>query len=285
MGNFAYDVDASNFQEIVLEGSRRTPVVMDFWAEWCGPCKVLKPILEKLAEEYQGKFILAKINADHNQDLAAQFGVRGIPSVKAVFNGELLEEFSGAIPEAEVRAFLARIIPSPAEELRAAASLARAEGDSAKALQLLAEASGLDAGNEAVRLDAADILLSLDQLEEAGRLLDSLSAVTRMEDRAQQLIAKLSFAMDGRRGGDEAGLRERIAADPDDMEPRMQLANLLVAAGRHAEGLDALLEIVRRDRYWNDDAARKTILAVFNMLGGQGELVATYRRKLASALN
>jgi putative thioredoxin len=119
MGNFAYDVDASNFQEIVLEGSRRTPVVMDFWAEWCGPCKVLKPILEKLAEEYQGKFILAKINADHNQDLAAQFGVRGIPSVKAVFNGELLEEFSGAIPEAEVRAFLARIIPSPAEELRA----------------------------------------------------------------------------------------------------------------------------------------------------------------------
>lgn len=285
MSQFAYDVDASNFERIVLENSRHTPVVMDFWAEWCGPCKVLKPILEKLAEEYQGKFILAKINADHNQELAAQFGVRGIPSVKAVYNGELLEEFSGAIPEAQVRAFLDRIIPSPAEELRAAANRARAAGDSAQALQLLAEASKLDAGNEEVRLDAADILLSLDQLDEAKRLLDSLSPATRMEDRAQQLIARLTFALGGQQGGDESDLRQRIAADPADMELRMQLANLLVAAGRHAEGLDELIEIVRRDRYWNDDAARKTILAVFNMLGGQGELVATYRRKLASALN
>ncbi len=285
MSQFAYDVDASNFERIVLENSRHTPVVMDFWAEWCGPCKALKPILEKLAEEYQGRFILAKINADHNQELAAQFGVRGIPSVKAVYNGELLEEFSGAIPEAQVRAFLARVIPSPAEELRAAANRARAAGDSAQALQLLAEASKLDAGNEEVRLDAADILLSLDQLDEARRLLDSLSPATRMEDRAQQLIARLTFALGGQQGGDEADLRERIAADPADMELRMRLANLLVAAGRHAEGLDELLEIVRRDRYWNDDAARKTILAVFNMLGGQGELVATYRRKLASALN
>jgi len=285
MPQFAYDVDASNFEQVVFENSRHTPVVMDFWAEWCGPCKVLKPILEKLAEEYQGRFILAKINADHNQELAAQFGVRGIPSVKAVYNGEMLEEFSGAIPEAEVRAFLDRIIPSPAEELRAAANRARAAGDSAKALQLLAEASKLDAGNEEVRLDAVDILLSMDQLDEAKRLLDSLSPATRMEDRAQQLIARLTFALGGQQGGDESDLRQRIAADPADMERRMQLANLLVAAGRHAEGLDELLEIVRRDRYWNDDAARKTILAVFNMLGGQGELVATYRRKLASALN
>jgi len=285
MSNFAFDVDAGNFEQIVLENSRHTPVVMDFWAEWCGPCKALKPILEKLAEEYQGRFILAKINADHNQELAAQFGVRGIPSVKAVYNGELLEEFSGALPEAQVRAFLERIIPSPAEELRAAAGKARFEGDTAKALQLLAEASKLDTGNEQVRLDAADLLLSLDQLDEARRLLDSLSPGTRMEDQAQQLIARLTFALGGQQGGDEAELREQIAAEPGDMEPRMRLANLLVAAGRHAEGLDELLEIVRRDRYWNDDAARKAILAVFNMLGGQGELVANYRRKLASALN
>lgn len=285
MGNFAYDVDASNFQEIVLEGSRHTPVVMDFWAEWCGPCRTLKPILEKLAEEYQGKFILAKINADHNQDLAAQFGVRGIPSVKAVYNGEMLDEFSGAIPEAQVRAFLERIIPSPAEELRAQAGAARAEGDSAKALQLLAEASRLDAANEQVRLDAADILLELDQLDEAKRLMDSLSPNARMDERAQRISARLSFALGGQQGGDEAGLREKIAADPKDMESRMRLANLLVAAGRYPEGLDELLEMVRIDRYWDDDAPRKTMLAVFSMLGGQGELVATYRRKLASALN
>ena len=283
--SFAFDVDAGNFQQIVLEGSKRTPVVMDFWAEWCGPCKILKPILEKLAEEYQGKFILAKINADHNQDLAAQFGVRGIPSVKAVYNGELLEEFSGAIPESAVREFLARIIPSPAEELRVAAGLARAEGDSERALQLLAEASKLDMANEQVRLDAADILLSMNQLEEAKRLLDSLSPNTRMDENARQIIAKLSFALGGQQVGDETGLRKKIAAAPDDMETRMQLANLLVAAGRYQEGLDELLDMVRRNRAWNDDTPRKTILAVFNMLGGQGELVSVYRRKLASALN
>ena len=285
MGQYAYDVDASNFQEIVIEGSRKTPVVMDFWAEWCGPCRTLKPILEKLAEEYQGKFILAKINADHNQDLAAQFGVRGIPSVKAVYNGEMLDEFSGALPEAEVRAFLDRIIPSPADALRAQAGAARSGGDSARALQLLAEASKLDAANERVRLDAADILLELGELDEAKRLLDSLSPATRMDDQAQQMLARLSFALGGQQGGDEASLREAIAANPGDMTTRMQLANLLVAAGRHQEGLDELLEMVRIDRSWDDDAPRKTMLAVFNMLGGQGELVSTYRRKLASALN
>lgn len=285
MGTFAYDVDASNFEQIVLETSKHTPVVMDFWAEWCGPCKALKPILEKLAEEYQGKFILAKINADHNQELAAQFAVRGIPSVKAVYNGELLDEFSGAIPESAVREFLDRIIPSPADELRAAAAKAREADDTAQALQLLAEASKLDPGNEAVRLDAADILLSLNQVDEARRLMDSLSAVTRMEDRAQQLVAKLTFALGGQQGGDEAGLREKIASDPGDMEARQQLANRLVAAGRYPEGLDELLEMVRLDRAWNDEAARKAILAVFNMLGGQGELVSSYRRKLARALN
>ncbi|HNA29494.1 MAG TPA: co-chaperone YbbN [Thiobacillaceae bacterium] len=281
----AFDIDASNFEQIVFENSKHTPVVMDFWAEWCGPCKTLKPLLEKLAEEYQGKFILAKINADHHQELAAQFGVRGIPSVKAVYNGEIVEEFSGAIPEAQLRAFLDRIIPSPAEELRVQAGLAREAGDAAKALQLLAEASKLDAGNEWVRLDAADILLDLNQAEEAKRLLDSLSANTRMDDRVQRVLARLTFALGGQHGGDEEGLRRRIAADPKDMEARMNLANLLVAAGRHQEGLDELLTMVGTDRSWNDEAPRKTMLAVFNMLGGQGELVAAYRRKLASALN
>ncbi|MDR3394503.1 MAG: thioredoxin domain-containing protein, partial [Parasulfuritortus sp.] len=119
MGQFAHDVDVSNFQQVVMEGSRSTPVVIDFWAPWCGPCKSLKPILEKLAEEYQGKFILAKINSDENQALATQFGVKGIPAVKAVIDGRIVDEFSGALPEGAVREFLDRLIPSPADELLA----------------------------------------------------------------------------------------------------------------------------------------------------------------------
>ena len=285
MGQYSFDVDADNFQQVVIEGSQQVPVLVDFWAEWCGPCRMLKPVLEKLAEEFRGKFILAKVDSDKHQAIAARYGVRGIPSVKAFVGGEVVDEFSGALPESGVREFLERVIPSPADELHIAARRARDQGDPAKALQLLAEASKLDTLNEAVRLDAADILVELGQLDEARRLFDSLSPLARMEERAQQVLARLSFAEGGQKGGDEADLRSRIAEQPDDMETRMQLANLLVAAGRHQDGLEEFLEMVRRDRAWNDEAARKAILAVFNLLGGQGPLVSEYRRKLARALN
>jgi putative thioredoxin len=285
MGQYSVEVNRDNFQQVVMEDSKRVPVVIDFWAEWCGPCRALKPILEKLADEYQGKFVLAKINSDENQDLAAQFGVRGIPSVKAVYDGQIVDEFSGAIPESAVREFLGRIIPSPAEELRIKATGQRDAGDLAGALQTLAEASKLDTANEAVRLDAADILLEVGEPDEARRLLDSLSPATKLEDRTQQLLAKLNFAQAGQDGEDEQTLRARITAAPDDMDARLRLANLLVASGRYEPGMDELLEVIRLDRSWNDDAARKTLLSVFSMLGGQGDLVAQYRRKLASALN
>lgn len=284
MGQYAFDVGRDDFQQVVIEGSKKVPVVVDFWAEWCGPCRVLKPILEKLADEYQGKFILAKVNADYNQELAARYGVRGIPSVKAFVGGQIVDEFSGALPESAVREFLERIIPSPAEELRLKAAELKAQGDRAKALQVLAEASKLDPRNEAVRLDAAEIMLDVDQIDEAARLLESLSAETRTEARAQQLLARLNFARSKASGEDEAGLRARIAANPGDMDTRLKLANLLIASGRYAEGMDELLEMIRRDKTWNEEAARKTMLSVFNLLGGS-PLVSEYRRKLASALN
>jgi putative thioredoxin len=282
MDPFSFDVTATNFQQVVLDGSQQVPVVVDFWAPWCGPCKVLKPIMEKLAEEYGGKFILAKINSDENQALASQYGVRGIPSVKAFHGGEIIDEFSGALPEGAVRQFLDRIIPSPADKLRAQARQQRAQGDVAGALQTLAEASQLDTRNEAVRLDAAEILAETGQIEEARRLADSLSPSLKMDDRAARLLAKLSFAANA--GGDEAELRARIAANPDDMETRLALANLLVGKDQHAAGMDVLLEMIARDKAWNEGAARTTMLAVFNLLGAD-PLVAEYRRKLASALN
>ena len=151
MSDVDLDVNLADFQVAVLDESRTRPVVVDFWAPWCGPCKSLKPILEKLAAEYGGKFRLAKVNADDNQALSQQYGVRGIPAVKAFVNGEMVDEFSGALPEAEVRAFLDRLVPGPAEDLRAQAAAAHTAGDHGAALQLLAEASKLTKNSRAYR--------------------------------------------------------------------------------------------------------------------------------------
>ena len=280
MSEHALDVGLADFQQHVLEESRQRPVVVDFWAPWCGPCKSLKPILEKLAAEYGGKFLLAKINSDDNQELAARYAVRGIPSVKAFIDGEPVDEFSGALPEGEVRAFLDRLVPSPADELRAQAAELRLAGDASAALQRLADASRLAPAHVGVRLDAAEIMLDLGEADEARRLLASVP--DDADPRAQQLKARLQFV--GTADADEAALSARVAADENDLEARLKLANLHVAAGRFEPGMVQLLEIVRRDRGFEDDIGRKTLLSVFTLLGG-GELVSRYRRLLASALN
>jgi putative thioredoxin len=280
MPEHALDVGLADFTQHVLEESKHRPVVVDFWAPWCGPCKSLKPILEKLAAEYGGKFLLAKVNSDDNQELAARYGVRGIPSVKAFVNGEAVDEFSGALPEGEVRAFLDRLVPSPVDELRQQAVSARMAGDMSGALKVLADASKIDPVHVGVRLDAAEIMLDLNEADEASRLIGSVP--DDADPRVPALKARLQFM--GAAGEDEAALTARVAANENDLEARLKLANLLVAAGQYEAGMDQLLEIVRRDRGFEDDIGRKTLLSVFNLLGG-GELVSRYRRLLASALN
>lgn len=280
------DVSAADFEQAVIEASKTVPVLVDFWAEWCGPCRALKPVLEKLATEYNGKFRLAKVNSDENQSLAQRYGVRGIPNVKAFVNGELVDEFSGALPEAQVRAFLERIIPSPAENkrLNALAHYA-ATGDAKQALAILAEASKLDPTHEIVRIDSAALLITLKEFDEARRLIDSLTPLAQMDERVKTLQAQLALKSDASAESNTQELLQRIAANPGNSDARLRLARQHIALSQYADALEQLLEIVRRDRKYKDDGARKTMLQVFSVLGSDNPLVGDYRRKLATALN
>jgi putative thioredoxin len=286
MATHSLDVSTADFNEAVIEASKTVPVLVDFWAEWCGPCRALKPVLEKLAVEYQGKFKLAKVNSDENQELAQQYGVRGIPNVKAFVGGELVDEFAGALPEAQVREFLQRVIPSPAEKARLEAMAEyAADGDARKALQMLAAASQLDPRNENVRIDSATLLITLNEFDEARRLLESLSPLMQMDERVTALQARLALAGSESGGASAGDLEKRIATNGGDSDARLRLARWHITREDYAPALDQLLEIVRRDRKYKDDGARKTMLQLFTVMGGDHPLVGEYRRKLAGAMN
>jgi putative thioredoxin len=282
----SYDVSVADFKEKVLDASRQVPVVVDFWAEWCQPCRILKPILEKLAAEYDGRFILAKINSDQNQELAQQCGVRGIPAVKAFVNGEMVDEFTGALPEGQVRDFIDRLIPSPAEPLRIKALEAHERGDVAGARKLMADAINADPRNDTSYLDYIELSLEAGAFDEAKEVLDAVRERCRDTERVAALDAQMKLAAGGT--ADTAALAARIAADANDLDARLQLANALALARDYRGALSQLLEIVRRDRKWSDEAGRKTMLTLFTMLAPQpqhDDLVREFRVALSRTLN
>jgi len=283
MSEFAFDASLADFEAKVLQPSLEVPVVVDFWAPWCGPCQTLKPMLEKLAEEYAGRFLLAKVNSDENPEIAQHFGVRSIPSVKVLYQGQLVDEFNGALPEGQVRAFLDRIaLPPAGGNLRQEAAELLAAGQPEAALAKLVEASQQTPDDEAVRLDAAEVLMQLGRNDEAKQLL--AAEYPQEADRAASLRARLALAEGA---ADTAPLEEKIAANPDDHAVRLELSRAYAAQGRFRDALEAALEVVRRDRFFEQGAGRQALLNLFEALSGEqhDDLVREFRRKLSATLN
>jgi putative thioredoxin len=283
MSAFSFDSSTATFEQDVLEASSRTPVLVDFWAPWCGPCRALTPTLEKLAAEFDGRFRLAKVNTDEHPEVAGRYGVRGIPNVKAFVDGQLVNEFTGALPESAVRRFLGTVLPSVSETLRRGAQADLARGDSGAAEAKLREALGADPGNHGARVDLAELLVARRDFAGADQELEAVPA-ERRDDRAANLAARIGFARKGQGLPDQAVLRAAIDARPDDTEARLAYAERLAADGDYRGALDQMLEVVRRDRGDRRERARKAAVEVFGLAADRPDLVAEYRRKLASTL-
>lgn len=285
MSQFSFDVSLAEFETQVLLPAQEVPVVVDFWAPWCEPCKVLKPLLEKLAEEYAGRFLLAKVNADENPELSQHFGVRSIPTVKVLFQGQLVDEFSGALPESQIREFLDRFaLPAVGgSNLREEAAALVGEGKFEEALAKLVEASQANPQDQAIQLDAVEVLMQLGRNDEAKQLLGGEYA--QETERANALRARLALSEGA---ADTAEIEARLAADPADHAARLELARAYAAQGRYREAMEAILEVIVRDRFFDQGAPRKAMLQLFEALGGSeqyDDLVREFRRKMSAALN
>ena len=283
MSTQSFDTTTESFGAEVIKASEKVPVLVDFWAPWCAPCRVLKPILEKLAGEYQGKFLLAKVNSDEHPKLSAQFGVRGIPNVKAFVDGKLADEFTGALPEREVRAFIERLIPTPGEKLRRTARALLNQGDFDAAERQLRSALVLEPESQVTRLDLVELLLAKNSHAEAEALIAPIPERER-DERADKLLAVIASWKRSQQLPALEELEAKLAADPLDLHSRLALGERLIADKRLEPALTALLEVVRKDRGALRTSARKLMVEVFNLAEDQPDLVSEYRKLLAGAL-
>jgi putative thioredoxin len=282
MNQWTKDVSEENFEAEVLERSNSVPVLVDFWAPWCGPCKVLGPLLEKLAAEYAGEFLLAKVNVDENQGLASVFGIQGIPAVKLFKDGDLASEFTGALPEPMVREFLSKFLPSAADKEAEKAAELEDEGKISEAKALYQAILESDANHSKALLGVGRLAMNEGDQDAALSYLDKISEVADERKEADRLIARLK--LQGGTARNEGALREKVKSDPDNVAARFELAQALAGVEKYEEALSEFLNIVKTDRAFQDDAARKAMIQIFEVLGSDDPLTDKYRSELAAAL-
>ncbi|ANF24329.1 thioredoxin [Stutzerimonas stutzeri] len=283
---YIFDVTSANFEQLVLENSFHKPVLVDFWAEWCAPCKALMPLLAKITEEYQGELVLAKVNCDIEQDVVARFGVRSLPTVVLFKDGQPVDGFAGAQPESAIRAMLEPHVQAPAAPEADSLETAQAlfvEGRIGEAEELLKQVLAEDNENAVALILYARCLTERGELGEAELVLDAVKG----DEHKQALAgarAQLTFLRQANDLPEVADLKSRLAQNAEDDEAAYQLAIQQLARQQHEAALDGLLKLFVRNRGYADGLPHKTLLQVFDLLGSDHPLVTTYRRKLYQAL-
>ncbi len=281
---YVVTVTAANFESVVIDGSFDRPVLVDFWVDWCAPCKGLMPVLAKLADAYAGKFILAKVNTEEEQALAAHFGIRNLPTVQLFKSGQVVDQFMGALPEAQVREFLDRHLPHAGDGLLAHAQDLMAAGDLKRAAALIEQAQAQNPANARVALAQVQLTTAQGDLTGAAALLERLPIELAQDPEVAALRGQLRFAQALVGAPSPTDLTRRLAADLNDSEAAYLLAAHRLLAGDFEGALEGLLTLMKRDRIYGDDAARKGMVAAFDLLGGQSELVSRFRARMMTAL-
>lgn len=271
------DIDQQQFAQEVLRRSEEVPVVVDFWAAWCGPCKVLGPTLERLAAEYAGAFELVKVDTDANQELAGRFGIQSIPTVYAFKGGKPVSQFTGALPEVSIRRWIDELLPTEIDRMVDRARDLSLEGDEAAAEEIYREVLSGVADHPEAATSLASLLIARGDTDEALIVLGKLPRTSEVEKL--EAAARVTAAQDL----DLSHLETRLGADPTDDRARLELGTALAAKGEWEVGLDHLLAVVRRGGDLREDA-RQAMVDVFGMLGADHPLTATYRRALANTL-
>ena len=278
-----FDASLPSFEQDVLLKSKEVPVLVDFWATWCGPCKTLGPVLEKLAVEFNGGFLLAKVDVDQEQQLAGYFQIKSVPTVMLVKDGQIVDGFPGALPEGQLRQFLAHHGVVPRETVEEAAPAEAAPLDPHAEVVRLRAAVHAEPDQDGLKLDLALALLRTGAVAEAEKLLDALPANLAQDDRALRGRARLGFAALLKDAPPAQVLQAAIAADPADLHARHLLGARAIVEGDAEAGLEQFLEMLRRDRNFADGLPRKALIDAFRVVEDE-DLVGTYRRRMASVL-
>lgn len=283
---FIFEANTQNFAQLVIQNSRQVPVLVDFFADWCQPCKTLTPILSKLIDEYRGAFILVKVNTDQNQALAAQLGVRSLPTVKLFNEGKIVDEFMGALPEVDIRKFLNKHRTRPTEPYRQQALLMQEEGDLAGAMNLMEQVLQHEPDFYEAALDFAAMMLAAGDVNQAETLVNQVPSTSVEPALIEKLRSdiKLARLKQQSEGQDTSELEQRLANHPQDYAAMIELAKIRVAQGRTEEGLELYLTVMKADRSFGEDAGRQGLIASFDLLGASDPLVKKYRSKMFSLL-